>query len=209
MADWRRNLLTICLSFTGDALKLIITRHAKSSWDDPLLDDHDRPHNERGRKAASRIGRWIADQGHVPAHVLCSTAERAKWTCARAIEEMTPRPVVNMESGLYHASPDRILRLIQGAPAGDLMVVGHNPGFAEFADMITAERPQHVKFRQYPTAATLVVETDIEDWAQLSFGSGKLVDFVVPRDLDPTCRRGNKRKGPAQWRGLSCFGRAA
>ncbi|MFY0690324.1 MAG: histidine phosphatase family protein [Paracoccaceae bacterium] len=166
-------------------MKLIITRHAKSSWDDPLLDDHDRPLNARGREAASRIGNWITEQGHVPDHVLCSTAERAKWTCALAIEQMATRPVVDMESGLYHAGPDSILRLIHQAPTGDLMVVGHNPGFAEFASMITRERPRHIKFGQYPTAATLVVEADIAEWSALAFGSAKLVDFVVPRDLDP------------------------
>ncbi|NNK78193.1 MAG: histidine phosphatase family protein, partial [Litoreibacter sp.] len=125
------------------------------------------------------------EQSHVPAQVLCSTAERAKWSCALAVEEMSPRPEASFESGLYHAGPDTILRLIQQAPPGDLMVVGHNPGFAEFAAMIAAERPRHVKFRQFPTAATLVVEVDVDDWSDLSFGSAKLVDFVVPKDLDP------------------------
>ena len=49
--------------------RLILTRHAKSSWDDPLTPDHDRPLNERGKAAAADLGTWLASRGYAPGEV--------------------------------------------------------------------------------------------------------------------------------------------
>lgn len=164
-------------------MKLILTRHTKSDWDDLSLDDHDRPLTDRGRLAASKIGNWLTIMGHAPVNVKCSTAERAKWTCALAIENMPDRPSVSFEVGLYHATPDTILAEIRRGPPGDLMVVGHNPGISALATLLLPNRPEHPKFSQYPTGATTVLEADIESWREMDFSKGRLLDFVVPKDL--------------------------
>ncbi|PTX57188.1 phosphohistidine phosphatase [Litoreibacter ponti] len=164
-------------------MKLILTRHAKSSWDDLSLDDHDRPLNERGRAAATRMGGWISGRRHTPAHVLCSTAERAQETCALMCEQMDPTPQVIHTPELYHASPDTILAQIKRAPAGDLMVVGHNPGMCEMARMIVDVPPNHDRFAVYPTTATLIAEFSGDSWADLSFGTARVIQFIVPREL--------------------------
>ena len=60
--------------------RLILTRHAKSSWDDPAMADHDRPLNDRGKAAAADLGAWLASRGYIPGEVLCSDAQRTRST---------------------------------------------------------------------------------------------------------------------------------
>ena len=78
--------------------RLILTRHAKSSWDDPLMSDHDRPLNERGKAAAADLGQWLASRGYVPDQVLCSDALRTRKTW----------------SGIAPALPARLLTRVDG-----------------------------------------------------------------------------------------------
>lgn len=158
-------------------------RHAKSSWDDLTKDDHDRPLNERGEAGAERVGTWLADRGHVPKMILCSTAKRAAMTAQIMMEQFADKPEVSYISSLYEASPDSVLAKIRNAPPGDLMVVGHNPGMASFADLISETRPKHERFSTFPTTSTLVSEVHRDSWADLKFGDARLLSFVVPRDL--------------------------
>lgn len=115
--------------------------------------------------------------------ILCSTAQRAKMTAKIIMEQFADKPAVEYIQGLYHASPDTILAKIRMAPQGDLMVVGHNPGMASFADLICETRPKHERFTVYPTTATLVAEVPIQSWEALQFRAAREVSFVVPREL--------------------------
>lgn len=139
--------------------------------------------NERGEAGAERVGTWLADRGHVPKTILCSTAKRAAMTAKVMMEQFADKPELVDISGLYHASPDTILAKIRNAPAGDLMVVGHNPGMASFADLISETRPKHERFSAFPTTSTLISEVHRDNWADLKFGDARLLNFVVPRDL--------------------------
>ena len=125
----------------------------------------------------------MADREHVPAYILCSTAKRAAMTAQIMREQFADRPKIDYISGLYHASPDTILAKIRLAPAGDLMVVGHNPGMASFADLISETRPKHERFGVFPTTSTMISEVHHDSWKDLKFGDAKLLNFVVPRDL--------------------------
>ncbi len=147
------------------------------------MDDHDRPLNARGEAGAERVGAWLADRGHVPKRVLCSTAKRAVMTAQIMMEQFVDKPEIDYITGLYHASPDTILNKIRAASAGDLLVVGHNPGIASFADLISETRPKHERFGVFPTTSTMVSEVPKEEWAELKFGDARLLNFVVPRDL--------------------------
>ncbi|WP_394197220.1 SixA phosphatase family protein [Litoreibacter albidus] len=164
-------------------MKLILIRHAKSSWNDLTLDDHDRPLNERGQSAAQRMGNWVQGRRHTPSQVLSSDAARAKETAELMIHEMGNAPSLTLDAGLYHASADTILARIQRAPKGDLMIVGHNPGMAELAARIVDVRPVHDRFSVYPTTATLITEVPVDDWADLKFGMARVIQFIVPREL--------------------------
>lgn len=164
-------------------LRLILMRHAKSGWDDPTLDDHDRPLNDRGRRSASAIGKWLSEHRYVPDVVLSSTSQRTRETWG-LIQQEVPATEVQFLPALYLASPDVILGAIQNTVgAQTLMVLGHNPGTAYLALSISSASPDHAQFQRYPTAATTVFKFDQTSWNDVGPAHGRVLDFVVPRDL--------------------------
>lgn len=163
--------------------RLILTRHAKSSWDDPLTPDHDRPLNERGKAAAADLGQWLASRDYVPGEVLCSDALRTRKTFSGIAPALPGTPVLELKPALYHAGPDVMMAVLRHATADVVMMIGHNPGIAEFAARLVAHAPANADFARYPTGATLVADFDIETWSEVGFGSGVTVDFVIPREI--------------------------
>ncbi|HMO07660.1 MAG TPA: histidine phosphatase family protein [Paracoccaceae bacterium] len=163
--------------------RLILTRHAKSSWDDPLTPDHDRPLNERGKAAAADLGQWLASRGHVPGEVLCSDSLRTRKTWSGIAPALPGTPILELKPALYHAGPDVMLAVLRHATADCVMMIGHNPGIAEFARRIVLRAPLHEAFAKYPTGATLVADFGVDSWGEVAFGTGAAVDFIVPREL--------------------------
>lgn len=163
--------------------RLILTRHAKSSWDDPAMADHDRPLNERGRAAAAELGVWLASRGYVPGEVLCSDALRTRKTWSGLAPALPGTPVLHLKPALYHAGPDVMLAVLRHAAEDCVLMIGHNPGIAEFAGRLVARPPVSAEFGRYPTGATLVCDFGVESWAEVGFGQGVMVDFIVPREV--------------------------
>lgn len=163
--------------------RLILTRHAKSDWDDPLMSDHDRPLNARGKAAAADLGEWLGAHGYVPGEVLCSDALRTRNTWSGVAPALPGTPVLSLKPALYLAGPDQMLRVLRTASEDTVMMIGHNPGIGELAAMSSQTPPSNPAFGRYPTGATLVVDFDIEDWANVQFRTGTVVDFVVPREI--------------------------
>ena len=164
--------------------RLILTRHAKSAWDDPLMPDHDRPLNERGKAAAADLGQWLASRGYVPGKVLCSDAVRTRATWSGLAPALPGSPMLELKPALYHAGPDVMLAVLQHAKADVVMMIGHNPGIAEFATRLVKQAPLNPEFARYPTGATLVVDFVAESWADVGFGAGVTVDFVIPKEIE-------------------------
>lgn len=158
---------------------LILMRHAKSSWDDPLQDDFDRTLNARGRASATALGNWLRQNGHLPDQVLCSSAHRTRETLTRL--DLTSD--TEFSDRLYLAGESRMMRALQNAHGQTVLMLGHNPGIAGFAEQLVAQAPAHPRFHDYPTCATLVVSFDIEDWQSLRSGTGQVIDFVIPREI--------------------------
>ena len=163
--------------------RLILTRHAKSSWDDPSIPDHDRPLNDRGRAAATDLGQWLASRGYVPGTTLCSDSVRTLKTWAGIAPGLPGEPVFEVKPALYQAGPDVMLAVLRHASVGTVMMIGHNPGIAEFAERLVAHPPLHAEFARYPTGATLVADFAVDSWADLQFGSGTTIDFIIPREI--------------------------
>lgn len=159
--------------------RLILMRHAKSDWGDPALPDHARPLNKRGRRAARALGDWLRAGGLMPGEILCSTATRTQETCARLGLPLAPCLI----DRLYLAEPAAMLDTLRAARADTVLMIGHNPGIADFAADLVAAPPAHPRFDDYPTGATLVADFAIEDWAALQVQSGDVMHFVIPRDL--------------------------
>ncbi|MBL4918761.1 SixA phosphatase family protein [Szabonella alba] len=163
--------------------RLILTRHAKSSWDDPLTPDHDRPLNERGKTAAADLGAWLASRGHVPDQVLCSDALRTRKTWSGIAPALPGTPILDLKPALYHAGPDVMLAVLRHANADCVMMIGHNPGIAEFAQRLLQVPPLNPQFPRYPTGATLVADFAISDWSEADWGGAALLEFVIPREI--------------------------
>lgn len=164
--------------------RLILIRHAKSGWDDPLADDHARTLTDRGHRAAQAISAWLAQQDYVPDLVLSSDATRTSQTAHHIIDAFHPRPALEFVPALYHPAPDTICDVAAKTAAPTIAIVSHNPGIAMCAAALIAARPAHRGFDDYPTCATTVIDFPTDQFAQR--GKGTLVDFVVPRDLTDT-----------------------
>jgi phosphohistidine phosphatase len=162
--------------------RLILTRHAKSDWDHPEPDDHERPLNGRGKRAARELGEWLASRDYVPDEVLCSNARRTAETWEIVAGALPGTPKVKHLAKLYHATPGRMMEALKMARGRTVMMLGHNPGIAAFAARLPARPPAHPDFARYPTAATLVVDFQIADWSEVEPGAGSAMDFFLPAE---------------------------
>jgi len=162
-------------------LSLILMRHAKSDWNDPLASDHDRVLNERGRASAPAMGRWLAAKDALPDQVLVSSAARTRETLARL---GLPETLTKVLPGLYLAQPERIIALIRAEASGRrVLVLGHNSGISEAAAALVATRPKHRGFLEFPTCATLISDVSAPRWSALGEGMLTPCHFAVPREV--------------------------
>lgn len=162
-------------------LRLTLMRHAKSAWDDPMLDDFDRTLNKRGRNSADALGIWVRDHGLVPQRMLVSSARRTVET-ARRLKLACPMTELGE---LYHASPDGMLEVLRTVQETHILLVGHNPGIGLLALGLAKAQPDHPRFRDYPTGATTVLEFEGTTWRDLTPMSGTVTQFIIPRELLP------------------------
>jgi phosphohistidine phosphatase len=162
--------------------RLLILRHAKSSWKDLDLEDHDRPLNKRGERDAPRMGRLMRSEGVLPELALSSTAKRARATVEQALEAAGAACEIRLSPDLYLASPVKVVQLLRGTPERyvRVMIVGHNPGLEELVQELTGQPVT------MPTAALAVVDCPCGEWNGLDLtGTADLVRFWKPKELDP------------------------
>jgi phosphohistidine phosphatase len=168
--------------------RLYLLRHTKSSWDDSALADIERPLSKRGRQAGAAMGRYLAEAGLLPQRVLCSTARRARETWSQLSADWTDPPPVRYEAALYMAEPDELFEALKALPDGadHVMLIGHNPGMAAFAELLTSatrSAPLAKLRRKYPTGGLAVFDLAIDGWPAIAPHCGRLLRFVTPRDL--------------------------
>jgi phosphohistidine phosphatase len=164
-------------------LTLLLIRHAKSDWGSRSLSDHERPLNDRGRRDAARMGRWIADHGVTPREVLCSNATRTRETLDLMLPAWSPPPHLSYRRDLYHAAPEAMLAALGKAEADCVALVAHNPGIGLLAGKLARKEPGHARWEDYPTCAVAVLTFDARHWADLRNGTGDVLAFAIPADL--------------------------
>ncbi len=147
------------------------------------MDDFERSLNGRGRTAAPAIAHWLVKKGYLPDAVLVSSARRTVETWERMAAIMPETATMESNPALYLANADIILGTLKSQTSPVIMLVTHNPGIGDFAERILASAPNHSSFRRYPTAATTVIEFDAPTWNDIAWGTGRVIDFVVPADL--------------------------
>ncbi len=175
--------------------RLFVLRHAKSSWDEPGLDDHERPLSPRGRRAVEVIAEHMREQAIAPELVLCSTARRTRET----LQALAPSGEMLMEPELYGASCSTIIERLQrvAAPTTSVMVIGHNPalqmlvlrlvkpthhtGRAAVADRRPEPDLDQIQ-RKFPTAALASLSFE-GPWRALAPGCARLDAYVRPKQL--------------------------
>lgn len=172
---------------------LLLLRHAKSSWEDAALDDHDRPLNARGHAAAPAMGRQISLSGHLPDLILCSTSRRTVETLDHVLPFLRRGTPVRYERDLYLADWAALLARLQWADdsAATLLLVGHNPGLEQLAVALsvapkgdTGEAAALKRLAEkFPTGSLAVIGFDVASWREVAPGQGRLIAFTRPRDL--------------------------
>jgi phosphohistidine phosphatase len=170
--------------------ELLLLRHAKSRWDEPGTQDHERELAPRGELAATRMGQLIREQGLRPDLVLCSTAQRAVATWRLAVAGLGDAPPLRYDDQLYLASPDRILDVVvkRGAGTARVLVVGHDPGMHHLAVKlaVTGERALRAALAtKFPTAGLALIVSAASSWSDLAAMGGELRGFWRPRQLGP------------------------
>lgn len=164
---------------------LILLRHGKSSWDDPNLRDFERPLKKRGRADATRMGRYLAEQGLIPDCVVVSSALRTRKTADWVCKAMNFSHEVWEAPSLYEADPDTILEVVRQADPHyqKVMVVGHNPGLeALVLDLANRDVPPGPNGKLMPTAALAVFECRTI-WSLCSSKHTRLERIIRPKEL--------------------------
>ncbi|AMO72946.1 SixA phosphatase family protein [Sphingorhabdus sp. M41] len=171
--------------------KLTLLRHAKSSWDDPVDRDFDRPLNEKGKRAAAVMGRFIQRNGLTFDQILASPAVRVIETLENVEEASGLAMEPTWDRKIYLASSATLLDVLRGAnaDAGHVLMVGHNPGLEDLIfDLVPDDGSSPARDEvetKYPTATLAEMTLAIDNWADITEKCGTLDRFTRPRDLDP------------------------
>jgi phosphohistidine phosphatase len=162
------------------AKRLVLIRHAKSSWANPLQSDFERPLNDRGLRDAPVMGERLKRAGIIPDRIIASTARRARQTAelisgslGYALEQ------INWHEDLYHCIPAVFEEVIFGVDdtVDTLFVVAHNPGISEFAASLDPTR----SVSHMPTCAVVGIELDAKKWSDLPLAGKRLFLYDTPK----------------------------
>lgn len=170
---------------------LTLLRHAKSSWDDPVARDFDRPLNARGRKAAVTVGRHMRGERLSFDHVVASPAVRIVETVADVETGYGGALAPAWDRRIYLASASSLLDVVHELPEGaeSALLIGHNPGLEDLILLLIPDKAgdalRDSVEEKFPTAALAVMTFDVETWDAVKADGGTLVRFTRPRDLDP------------------------
>jgi phosphohistidine phosphatase len=159
---------------------VLLLRHAKSSWKEKDVSDHDRPLTKRGKRDAARMGWLLQKEDLVPDIIVSSTAVRARDTAVRVAKSCYYKGQITYADSLYLGGTGAYLKALRILPKDFkiALVVGHNPDIEELV-MILTEQAERI-----PTAALVWVKLFIEDWSILSGESkGRLVRIWKPKEL--------------------------
>jgi phosphohistidine phosphatase len=158
----------------GSVKRLLILRHAKSSWSDSSLDDWQRPLSGRGITDAPRVGEMLRDRSLIPDLIVSSDAVRARTTAEAAAKSAGYVGQILLEPSLYGATPDEIIAVLNSLSnesPDTVLVVGHNPGLEGLIHQLSGEH------HAMPTAALVELALPIDRWSDLDVSIRAAVDY--------------------------------
>jgi len=160
--------------------KLVLIRHAKSSWANPLQSDFERPLNERGQHDAPLMAGRLKAAGIIPDRIIASPAKRAAQTARHIAKGMAyQESAIEWHEELYHCVPSVFEELFQNLPdeVSTLFIVAHNPGISEFATQLAGSN----SIIHMPTCAIAGIEFDASNWSDVSISGKRLFIFDTPK----------------------------
>ena len=169
-----------------DTRRLVLLRHAKSSWQSGETEDHDRPLNRRGERAGALLAAYFATREGFDL-ILCSSARRTQQTLEHIRPALSPLPQILIEDGLYLAGAALLLKRITTVPdkVRNLLLIAHNPGTQELAERLAAHSPSKLRARlsgKFPTGAVASYRIT-GPWRSLPDAGVTLAEYVTPADL--------------------------
>lgn len=160
---------------------LYLVRHAKSSWDDPNLTDFERPLNERGRKAAPIMAKYIFERGYIPQHFVSSPANRAIATARLFADKMNfERKNIQLDGRIYNSNNQELLGVIQSLndKYDSIALFGHDTSIT-----VTTEELSNQRFLHFPTCGVAGIKLNVNSWADVVEGCGELLFFAFPKGV--------------------------
>lgn len=160
---------------------LYLVRHAKSSWDNPALTDFERPLNDKGRKAAPLIAKYLLEKGFIPQHYVSSPANRAITTARLFADKMDfPRKSIQIDARIYNSNNHELLRVIQSLNDSfdTIALFGHDTSIT-----VTTEELSNQRFLHFPTCGVAGIKLNVNSWAEVKEGVGELLFFYFPKGV--------------------------
>jgi len=164
--------------------ELLILRHAKSDWSTGEA-DFERPLNDRGKRDATRMGKWLGDEGLLPDFLVSSPAKRARKTALKVARAMDfAEANIHWDASIYEATVAQLLGVLRRCPssARRVLLIGHNPGLEQLLASLCPEVSTPPDGKLLPTA-TLAQLRFSDDWTTLRASVGIVQRIVRPRDL--------------------------
>jgi phosphohistidine phosphatase len=165
-----------------DHKHLFLVRHAKSSWQDPYVDDHDRHLNSRGKRNIKKMARnfhWLDIQ---PECIISSSALRAKETAVPLAHKIDlPTTEISFVEQLYEISPHRLLEFFTSLDNNlqNVMIVAHNPALTIVANELAGYFTANI-----PTCGIIILRIECNEWRSLPISETSLVYEDYPKKED-------------------------
>ena len=151
--------------------KLILFRHAKSSWSLDVS-DRDRPLTEKGIRKTKKIS--IASQKiFFKTEIFYSSpANRALHTASIIINKLNLSfSNLYIEEDLYTFESSKLIKFIRDIPNSfsNVICVGHNPAFTNATNLLSDTKIEHL-----PTSSWAEITFSESSWTNISKGVLKL-----------------------------------
>ena len=161
--------------------ELILIRHAKSSWSNPLLEDFERPLNKRGAKNAPFMAKILKQKEVNPDLIISSPSKRTKDTLDFFIKEFEYKDKIIFEKSIYEAPFENLLKVVKNIDDKNktIFLFGHNPGLNDLVNFLLGRFEENI-----PTCGVLKLEFDIKNWEDIKEKSGILNFFIYPKMFD-------------------------
>lgn len=159
---------------------LLLIRHAKSSWNDPDVDDFDRPLNKRGKQNAPEMANRLRSRGIVPELLIASPAKRTRNTARLMAKEWHyDKDAILLEDELYLCYASTFLKMITRIDddIDTVAIFAHNPGITDFANYIT----QEIRIDNIPTSGVFAVKANIDSWKEFDSANKHFLFFDYPK----------------------------